>query len=109
MKTGQDIPGWIGQVARLYVALASSTRISILLLLLDQEDIDVVTIVNVLEQKYAIALEQPSISHHLRILREAALIEFRRDGQRHSYRCRDRQQCITLTHNAPLCTETHAS
>ena len=35
-----------------------------------------------------IDLHQPGVSRHLRILRDAGLVEFRRDAQRHLYRLR---------------------
>src|ERR1700730_17406266 len=36
----------------------------------------------------ALALSQPAVSKHLRVLREAGLVEVRADAQRHLYRVR---------------------
>jgi DNA-binding transcriptional ArsR family regulator len=36
-----------------------------------------------------VALSQPAVSKHLRVLREAGLVEVRGDGQRRLYRLRD--------------------
>jgi DNA-binding transcriptional ArsR family regulator len=36
----------------------------------------------------AIAISQPSVSKHLRVLREAGLVEFRTEAQRRVYRLR---------------------
>lgn len=36
----------------------------------------------------ALALSQPAVSKHLRVLREAGLVELRADAQRHIYRVR---------------------
>lgn len=35
-----------------------------------------------------VGMHQPGVSRHLRVLRDAGLVEFRRDAQRHVYRLR---------------------
>lgn len=63
------------QQARLLKALADETRLRIISLLHRHSgDISVFEIVEVFE------LEQPTISHHLRILRDAGIVDFRKAG-----------------------------
>ena len=61
--------------ARLLKALADSTRLRILSLLSRHEGE-----VCVFEIVKSISLEQPTISHHLRILRDAGLVDCRKKG-----------------------------
>lgn len=64
----------VGQ-ARLLKALADSTRLRILSLLSRNEgEICVFEIVE------SISLEQPTISHHLRVLRDAGLVDYHKKG-----------------------------
>ena len=61
--------------ARLLKALADSTRLRILNLLSRNEgEICVFEIVE------SISLEQPTISHHLRVLRDAGLVDYHKKG-----------------------------
>jgi ArsR family transcriptional regulator, arsenate/arsenite/antimonite-responsive transcriptional repressor len=64
----------VGQ-ARLLKALADSTRLRILNLLSQYEGK-----VCVFEIVESISLEQPTVSHHLRVLRDAGLVDFRKKG-----------------------------
>ena len=67
------------QCAGVMRALGDETRLKILESLLAQEKC-------VSELVEAIGRQQPHVSHHLRILREAGLIEGLREGQRVCYR-----------------------
>jgi len=67
------------QCAGVMRALGDETRLKILESLLAQEKC-------VSELVEAIGKQQPHVSHHLRILREAGLIEGLREGQRVCYR-----------------------
>ena len=60
-------------------AMGDDTRLRILQSLLDHE-----RCVNEIAQE--LDLPQPHVSHHLQILRNAGLVEGRRDGQRICYR-----------------------
>lgn len=59
--------------ARLLKALSDPTRLRILSLLTCYPD--VMTVYDIVS---CFTLEQPSVSHHLRVLREAGLIDFRK-------------------------------
>lgn len=61
------------QQARLLKALSDPTRLRILSLLIRYPD--VLTVYDIVS---CFTLEQPSISHHLRVLREVGLIDFRK-------------------------------
>lgn len=61
-------------LAELFRIFGDSTRIKILFALLDDE-------MNVSEMADILKLSQSSISHQLRILKDAKLVKFRRDGK----------------------------
>lgn len=67
------------EITKIFRALADSTRMRIMLLVLKQE-------LCVCELESVLGMEQSRISHALRILRDAALIEERRDGRWIFYR-----------------------
>jgi DNA-binding transcriptional ArsR family regulator len=79
--TGIYTYGYIGPVATAFEVLAEPHRRRILDLLLTTES-PVGAIVD------AMALSQPLVSKHLRVLREAGLVEARVDAQRRIYRVR---------------------
>jgi DNA-binding transcriptional ArsR family regulator len=64
-----------------FAVLAEPNRRRILGLLRDQER----AVGDLVE---ALAISQPAVSKHLRVLREAGLVEVRADAQRHLYRVR---------------------
>ena len=61
-------------VARLK-AVADPARLTMLLMLAERTDA-----LCVCEFQRALAVEQPTVSHHLRVLREAGLVVFKREG-----------------------------
>jgi DNA-binding transcriptional ArsR family regulator len=67
--------------AATFAVLAEPTRLRILDLIRDRER-------SVGELVDRLALSQPGVSKHLRVLREAGLVEVRRDAQRRLYRVR---------------------
>lgn len=64
--------------ARLFLALSEPARLEILGLLSQQKGC-------VSSLQTATGRNQPNISQHLRILREAGLVEFKKDGRRACY------------------------
>lgn len=75
-------PGWHGAgVATAFDVLAEPSRRKILDLLRDAER-PVGALVD------ALAVSQPAVSKHLRVLRDAGLVDVRVDGQRRLYRLR---------------------
>ncbi len=62
----------------MFAILADPTRRQIIELLADRER-------SVGELVAAFSVTQPAISRHLRVLREAGLVQVRGDGQRHIY------------------------
>ena len=70
-----------GTPVEVFEALAQPTRREILRLLADRE----LTVGGIAER---FSVTQPAISQHLRVLREAGLVEHRRDGARRIYRVR---------------------
>lgn len=69
-------------VLRLFKALSNPVRASIVRRLTDGPS-DVTTLTDLL------GISQPLVSHHLRILREAHLVEIDRDGRNSTYRLID--------------------
>lgn len=67
------------QVLPLFNAMGDSTRQSIILLLTKHEQL------SVKELTAYTALSRPAISHHLKVLRSAGLIDERRDGVKRYY------------------------
>ncbi|HRX82384.1 MAG TPA: metalloregulator ArsR/SmtB family transcription factor [Pirellulaceae bacterium] len=70
----------VGQLVQLFKLLADETRIRILYLLHQADELNVLELCNLLDQR------QPSVSHHLALLRVAGLIDMRRDGKHNYYR-----------------------
>jgi DNA-binding transcriptional ArsR family regulator len=68
-------------MATTFEVLAEPTRRSILDLLRERER-------SVGELVESLTISQPGVSKHLRVLREAGLVEVRRDAQRRLYRLR---------------------
>jgi ArsR family transcriptional regulator len=73
-------PEAAGELARRFKALADPTRVAIVNRLAGAGEVCVCELVADFE------LSQPTISHHLRILREAGLVEARRRGTWAYYR-----------------------
>lgn len=69
-----------GALAACFKALADPTRVAILSMLSCEQEVCVCVLTDQLD------LSQPTISHHLRILREAALVEVSRRGTWAYYR-----------------------
>ena len=68
------------QLAASFKALADSSRVAILSMLSAEQEVCVCVLTD------ALGLTQPTISHHLRILREAGLVEASRRGTWAFYR-----------------------
>ena len=68
-----------GELVQLFKLLADETRLRILYFLMQQEELNVRTLCDLLDQS------QPAVSHHLALLRNAGIIECRRDGKHNFY------------------------
>ena len=83
-ETVADIDHLDDEVAKdlvqLFKLMADETRLRILFFLMQEEEINVRTLCELLNQS------QPAVSHHLALLRVAGLIEARRDGKHNFYR-----------------------
>jgi len=66
-------------IVKIFKALSDPTRLRIMLLLLRQE-------LCVCELMFILGMEQSRVSHHMRVLREAAIAEDLRDGRWIIYR-----------------------
>lgn len=69
----------ISEATRLFKSLADEHRLKILWLLSEHDELNVSAIGEMIGQS------QPAVSHHLIQLRNAGLIEFRRDGKFNYY------------------------
>jgi len=67
-------------LVEMFKLLADETRLQILFLLQQNEELHVRALCHVLKQS------QPAVSHHLSLLRLAGLIEMRREGKHNFYR-----------------------
>lgn len=67
------------ELVQLFKLLSDETRLKILYFLMQQEELNVRTLCDLLEQS------QPAVSHHLALLRVAGIIECRRDGKHNFY------------------------
>ena len=82
----------IAEVARVFKLLSDETRLRILFLLQQSPEMNVLELCKQLDQR------QPSVSHHLALLRVAELIAMRREGKHNFYRVRhERLQEIVAT------------
>ena len=70
----------VAKCVQLFKLLADETRLRILFILHQTEEM------NVLQLCHELHLRQPSISHHLALLRVAGLIAVRREGKHNYYR-----------------------
>lgn len=68
------------ELAQLFKLLADETRLRILYYLMQQDELNVGTLCKLLEES------QPAVSHHLALLKEAGIIDYRRDGKHNFYR-----------------------
>lgn len=75
---GHRLP--VPELARLFRLLGDETRLRLLLLLNERRER------NVSELAHALGRSQPAVSAHLRLLRQAGLVEPRRNGQDVIYR-----------------------
>jgi ArsR family transcriptional regulator len=69
-----------GELVKLFKLMADETRLRILNYLMQTHELNVRTLCGLLGQS------QPAVSHHLALLKEAGLIECRRDGKHNFYR-----------------------
>jgi ArsR family transcriptional regulator len=85
------------EIVQLFKLLADETRLKILHFLHQAGEL------NVLELCRRLCQRQPSVSHHLALLRVAGLIEMRRDGKHNYYRLQPKQfeRLIATVFNAP--------
>jgi ArsR family transcriptional regulator len=72
--------GTAQDLATVFKLLADETRLRIVYFLLQKEEINVRTFCELLGQS------QPAVSHHLAMLKEAGLLDARRDGKHNFYR-----------------------
>lgn len=70
----------VDEVVQLFKLLADDTRIRILYYLQQTDELNVRQLCKLLRQR------QPSVSHHLALLKVARLIDMRRDGKHNFYR-----------------------
>lgn len=73
VETGHTLAG-------LFKLLADETRLRIIYFLLQKDEINVRTFCGLLGQS------QPAVSHHLAMLKEAGILDARRDGKHNFYR-----------------------
>ena len=71
--------------AHLFKLLSDVTRLKVIHHLLQQGELHVRALCDLLDQS------QPAVSHHLALLRDAKLIDARRDGKHNYYRVIDKQ------------------
>ena len=76
----QPAVAMVEEIVHLFKLLADETRVRILYYLQQTDELNVRELCQLLEQR------QPSVSHHLALLRVAGLIEMRRDGKHNFYR-----------------------
>lgn len=84
-------------LAGLFKLLADETRLRVIYFLLQKDEINVRTFCNLLGQS------QPAVSHHLAMLKEAGLLESRRDGKHNFYRLMPKraQQFVDVLFGGP--------
>lgn len=70
----------VDEIVHLFKLLADETRVRILFYLQQTDELNVRELCELLGQR------QPSVSHHLALLRVAGLIDMRRDGKHNFYR-----------------------
>jgi ArsR family transcriptional regulator len=82
----------LNELVQLFKLLADDTRVRILFFLQQSDELNVRQLCKLLRQR------QPSVSHHLALLRDAGLINMRRDGKHNFYRLipTKLEQLITL-------------
>lgn len=87
----------VKELVQLFKLLSDETRLKILSFLHESEELNVLELCRLLDQR------QPSVSHHLALLRVAGLIEMRRDGKHNYYRLVPKrfQELIQATFNSP--------
>lgn len=66
-------------LVQLFKLLSDETRLKILHYLMQKDELNVRTLCKLLKQS------QPAVSHHLALLKEAGMIECRRDGKHNFY------------------------
>ena len=67
------------ELVQLFKLLADETRLRIMYYLMQKDELNVRTLCRLLRQS------QPAVSHHLALLRDAGVIECRRDGKHNFY------------------------
>jgi ArsR family transcriptional regulator len=87
VETAEEIlPDEVAQeLVHFFKLLADDTRLRILYYLKQRGELNVQTLCHLLGQS------QPSVSHHLALLRVAGLIDMRRDGKHNFYRTMPRR------------------
>lgn len=88
----------VDEIVQLFKLLADDTRVRILYYLQQTDELNVRQLCKLLDQR------QPSVSHHLALLRVARLINMRRDGKHNFYRLvptRLEQFITTFSGSAP--------
>lgn len=85
----EDLTPKINEAAKLMEMLSVPVRLKILCIMLDGEH-------GVLDLAKAAGLSQPAMSHHLKKLREADLVQTRRDAQSILYSLKGREVASVL-------------
>ncbi|WP_420407620.1 ArsR/SmtB family transcription factor [Hoeflea sp.] len=85
----QDLEPRMNEAAKLMEMLSQPVRLRILCVLLEGEQ-------SVLRLADTVGLSQPAMSHHLRKLREAGLVNTRRDAQTIYYSLKGREVSAVL-------------
>ena len=91
-SSGSDVD----QVAFLFALMANSVRLKVLLKLIERRW-------SVNDLAYSVGLTQSAVSQHLKKLREAGMVNVRRDGAVRLYGCSDEQTIRLLTEVGLLC------
>jgi ArsR family transcriptional regulator len=69
----------VNDLVQLFKLLADDTRLKVIHFLMQKDELNVRTLCKLLRQS------QPAVSHHLALMREAGIIECRRDGKHNFY------------------------
>jgi len=90
-------------LVQLFKLLADETRLKILHFLQQADELNVLQLCQLLQQR------QPSVSHHLALLRVAGLIDMRRQGKHNYYRIQSKhfdQLIETALDSSPFAPES---
>jgi DNA-binding transcriptional ArsR family regulator len=83
------------ELVQIFKLLADESRLRLVLALAEQGEMNVSTLCGLLHTK------QPAVSHHLKLLNLAGLVEFRREGKHNFYRLESDLVAGLLRYAAP--------